>query len=284
MSGAHSAYGALVQSSDQVTPTGRSEAEVGPRLTHRQRVRLQTIEEIKAVARAQILEEGIGGLSLRAVAREIGMPPSGIYRFFASREELLTALRAAAYDAAAQALRDALASAGEPGEHVRRWLCLQRTYRTWGLRNTTDFALVFGLAPDLQATARRADPCAEPGQEAAEGEPQPDPTIAAAERFATELFRPYTEMLADATIDLRRATIQAGATVTDRFAGFVEETGELSPHAIAVALSAWAGLHGWVSLEAFGHLSGLVPDGDPLFEAHALGLLRAVGCDPALLP
>lgn len=255
----------------------------GPRLTHRQRVRLSTIEEIKTVARAQVLAEGVGGLSLRAVAREIGLPPSGIYRFFSSREELVTALRAAAYDAAAQALHDALESAGKPSDHVTRWLSVQDAYRSWGIRNATDFALVFGLPADVQPGGpSESDAASEPveGEDARE----PDPTIAAAERFAFELFRPFTEMLEDGTIDLSRATIQTAASVTGRFAAFVEETGQLSPHAVAVALGAWAGLHGWVSLEAFGHLSSLVADSDQLFKAHALGLLGAIGCDPALLP
>ena len=258
---------------------------VGRRLTHSQRVRLRTIEEILDVARAQVLAEGVGGLSLRAVAREIGLPPSGIYRFFASREELVRALRAAAYDAAAQALQDALDTTGEPGDHVRRWLCVHDTYRAWGVRNATDFALVFGLPAGVQPSARtRAAEQREAAAPTPDAQPdEPDPTVAAAERFAYQLFRPFTEMLEDGSIDLRRATIQTTASTTDRFAGFVVETGELSPHAIAVALGAWAGLHGWVSLEAFGHLSSLVTESDHLFQAHALGLLGAVGCDPALL-
>ena len=254
-------------------------AEDGPRLTHSQRVRLRTIEEILGVARAHVLAEGVGGLSLRAVARELGLPPSGIYRFFASREELVRALRASAYDAAAQALQDALDTTGEPGDHVRRWLCVHDTYRAWGVRNATDFALVFGLPADVQPSGRTR--AAGPTEDAEPDEP--DPTVASAERFAYQLFRPFTEMLEDGSIDLRRATIQTTASATDRFAGFVVETGELSPHAIAVALGAWAGLHGWVSLEAFGHLSSLVTESDHLFQAHALGLLGAVGCDPALL-
>lgn len=241
-------------------------------LTRRERVRQTTIEEIKVLARAQVIADGIGGLSLRAIAREMGLQPSGIYRYFANRDQLITALRATAYDDAADALADALARTyGADGtgptteSHVARWLAVLDAYRAWGLGNLTDFGLVFGVpAAPLDA----AD----------------DPTLQAAQRFAVELFTPYTEMLADGTIDLRRATMHASAVLEDRFSSFVSSSGPLSAEAVAVAIGVWSALHGWVSLEVFGHLGGLVSDSSRLFQQHALALLRAAGCDPSLLP
>ena len=60
--------------------------------TARARVRDELTREIKEVARAHLVEKGSAALSLRAVARELGMVSSAVYRYFPSREELLTAL------------------------------------------------------------------------------------------------------------------------------------------------------------------------------------------------
>src|ERR1700680_208487 len=59
--------------------------------------------EIKAVARRQLAEHGSAALSLRAVAREVGMVSSAVYRYFPSRDDLLTALIVDAYDAVGDA-------------------------------------------------------------------------------------------------------------------------------------------------------------------------------------
>ena len=65
----------------------------------RERVRDAVRGEIIVAARVQLGTEGAGALSLRAVARELGMASSAVYRYFKSRDELLTALIVEAYDA-----------------------------------------------------------------------------------------------------------------------------------------------------------------------------------------
>src|SRR5207237_1142689 len=67
--------------------------------TARDRARIELTDEIKAVARRHLAEHGSAALSLRAVAREVGMVSSAVYRYFPSRDELLTALIIDAYDA-----------------------------------------------------------------------------------------------------------------------------------------------------------------------------------------
>src|SRR4051812_49942227 len=84
----------------------------------RARARAELTEEIKAVARRHLADQGSAALSLRAVAREVGMVSSAVYRYFPSRDELLTALIVEAYDAvgaAAEAAHDATAGATAPG-------------------------------------------------------------------------------------------------------------------------------------------------------------------------
>ena len=71
--------------------------------TARERVRAELTREITEVARRQLAAEGAAGLSLRAVARELGMVSSAIYRYFPSRDDLLTALIIDAYDAIGEA-------------------------------------------------------------------------------------------------------------------------------------------------------------------------------------
>src|SRR5665213_1175387 len=70
-----------------------------PARTARDRARIELTEEIKTVARRHLAEQGSAALSLRAVAREVGMVSSAVYRYFPSRDELLTALIIDAYDA-----------------------------------------------------------------------------------------------------------------------------------------------------------------------------------------
>src|SRR4029079_15259425 len=77
--------------------------------TARERVRAELTTEITDAARRQLAEVGAAALSLRAVAREVGMVSSAVYRYFPSRDELLTRLIIDGYDdlgAAAEAADD----------------------------------------------------------------------------------------------------------------------------------------------------------------------------------
>src|SRR3712207_2808941 len=97
--------------------------------TVRDRVRAEVTAEITAVARRQLAEVGAAALSLRAVAREVGMASSAVYRYFASRDELLTRLITDGYDA----LGAAAEVAGDPGAAPReRWLAVCRAGRPGG--------------------------------------------------------------------------------------------------------------------------------------------------------
>src|ERR1700744_1415209 len=82
--------------------------------TARERARTELTREIKEEARRQLAAAGADGLSLRAVARELGMVSSALYRYYPSRDELLTALIIDAYDAIGAAVEDAIAAAPGP--------------------------------------------------------------------------------------------------------------------------------------------------------------------------
>src|SRR5258708_26376000 len=111
--------------------------------TRRVRQRAATISEIKALARRQLAEQGPGGLSLRAIARQMGTAPSALYRYFPSQSDLVTVLCVEAYESLAEGLA-AARDAEPPGDHTRRWVAVCHAYRRWSLDHPADFALIFG--------------------------------------------------------------------------------------------------------------------------------------------
>ena len=111
--------------------------------TARARARIELTREIKAAARRQLAEVGAPGLSLRAIARELGMASSAIYRYFPGRDELLTALITDAYDEVGTAAEAATAATvGQP--FVERSVALSCAVREWAIANRHEYALIYG--------------------------------------------------------------------------------------------------------------------------------------------
>ncbi len=101
------------------------------------------IDEIKDAARRQLATEG-ANLSLRAIARELGMVSSALYRYFASRDELLTALIIDAYNAIGEAGERADATITERLDLTGRWLTVAHAWREWALAHPAEYALIHG--------------------------------------------------------------------------------------------------------------------------------------------
>src|SRR5271156_1560169 len=104
--------------------------------TARERVREEMTAEILAVASAHMARDGAAALSLRSIARDLGMAPSALYRYFDGRDALLTALILTAYEALATEAERAADKAGtgeEPGadRDAERWLAVPRALRLW---------------------------------------------------------------------------------------------------------------------------------------------------------
>src|SRR5215467_2567922 len=108
----------------------------------RARVRAEMVEEIKAVARRHLASDG-ADLSLRAVARDLGMVSSAIYRYFPSRDDLLTALIIDGYNAVGAAVEEA-EGAVPPLDFPGRWFATCQALRTWALAHPHEYALVYG--------------------------------------------------------------------------------------------------------------------------------------------
>src|SRR3954467_6104095 len=114
----------------------------------RARVRAEMTDEIKTVARRHLAADG-ANLSLRAVARDMGMASSAVYRYFASRDELLTALIIDAYDTVGAAAEEAAAGIENPTE---RWLATTHAVREWARNDPHQWALIYGSpVPGYQA-------------------------------------------------------------------------------------------------------------------------------------
>lgn len=209
----------------------------------RARARAELTAEILSTARAQLIDVGASELSLRAVARELGMASSAVYRYFASRDELLTALIIDAYDRIGEAVETA-ASTGKPRDFAGRWLTIGRAVRSWALANPQEYALIYGSPV--------------PGYAA------PDDTIGPATRIPAVMLKLLADIdAADRAPDLAappralRAELAAMADVVD---------GSFSPALAAAGLAAWAELFGLINLELFGHFHNVITDTDALFD------------------
>lgn len=203
--------------------------------------------EILDAAREHLAEQGAGALSLRAVAREVGMVSSAIYRYFESRDALLTALITDAYNSLGEAVE--MAEGSVPREDLLgRWRATALTVRAWALESPHLYALVYGSPV--------------PGYAA------PQDTVGPATRV--------TRVLAGILAELgERHAVSPGSVAT---AGFASEPLPASTQ-VAIAplrdflgpqvsaelavrgLMAWTGIFGAVSFELFGQLQGAVePD------------------------
>src|SRR5215475_9798300 len=114
-----------------------------PAASIRARVRAEMIAEIKAVARRHLATDG-ANLSLRAVARDMGMVSSAIYRYFPSRDDLLTALIIDAYNAVGDAVEKREARVTDRTDLRGRFFAVGHAVRGWALANPAEYALIFG--------------------------------------------------------------------------------------------------------------------------------------------
>ncbi|MCM1951266.1 TetR/AcrR family transcriptional regulator [Streptomyces hydrogenans] len=225
----------------------------------RARARIEITAAIKDEARRQLAAEGAAKLSLRAVARELGMVSSALYRYFPSRDDLLTALIIDAYDAvgavAERAHADAVSTA--PGDHLAHWTAVCRAVRSWAVAHPHEYALIYGSpVPGYTAPQDTVGPAARVGL-----------LLVATARGAHEAGGVTAPPLPDGL-----------APEAERLAADVAPD---LPPALAVALvRAWAQLFGLVSFEVFGQFHRIVEDRDAFFAAAAERLGREVGLAP----
>jgi AcrR family transcriptional regulator len=245
---------------DLVTKQGSEPLMTQPRIapraaTARERARAELTREIKEEARRQLTAVGADGLSLRAVAKELGMVSSALYRYYPSRDDLLTALIIDAYNALGDAAERALAA---PGPARERWVAGCRAVRDWARSSPHEYALIYGSPV--------------PGYRA------PEATIAPAARVPLA----FTGLVRDAQAggelgDVPEALPVAGELAAQAAALSAALAGPpaggpvpvpVPPDALVRAAIAWTQLFGMISFELFGQFVGSFEPADALF-AHA---------------
>jgi AcrR family transcriptional regulator len=113
-------------------------------------MRAETIAEIKASAKSQLQELGPSGISLRAVARDVGVTPAALYRYFASLDALLMDLCCDLYDELIAATRAAMDEA-PPEAHVERMKAWVWAFRAWSVGNRREFELMISYPEESSA-------------------------------------------------------------------------------------------------------------------------------------
>ena len=135
---------------------------VTPRTPNRrERVRNATVAEIKSVARKQLTANGPAAISLRAIARDMGMSAPALYRYFPSLEALLVALVVDLYDELRVYMEGACDELPE-GDHVGRILVAANSFRTWAVGHRPEFTLMFASVDLHTGGSAHEDPNAEP--------------------------------------------------------------------------------------------------------------------------
>ena len=203
----------------------------------RERTRAEITREILAAARRHLATDGASGLSLRAIARELGVSSSAVYGYVASRDELLTRLIVTAYDALGSAA-EIQEAAVDREDLAGRWAAACGAVRGWALANPNEYALIYGTPV--------------PGYIA------PAATIAPAARVSSVLLGILRDVAAGR---LAPATAEDDVPPDDReaLAPARSIVGPEVPSALLhQGLMAWAALFGTVSFELFGQLHGIV--------------------------
>jgi len=212
--------------------------------TARARARAEITREIKTTARRHLAEHGAAALSLRAVARDLGMVSSALYRYFPSRDALLTALIVEAFDAVGEVAEQA-DRAVDGNDMGARWRAVGHAVRRWALDHPHEYALVYGSPV--------------PGYVA------PTDTVVPATRVTAVLI----DIMRSGFGETASAVALPPPSVAEDLSRAISG---LPPALVALGMGMWAQLFGAISLELFGHLETVVFDREAFFD-HQLTLM-----------
>jgi AcrR family transcriptional regulator len=243
-------------------------AEPGAAPSRRDRLRAATIEEIIQTARQLLVTSGPEAVSLRAIAREMGMTAPGLYRYFGSHEELLRHVCAGIFTELAGDIHQAIQAAAGPTEPTPDQMAAKltikmvaacREFRRWALNHNAEFGLLFGVPlPGLDdGRYDLADECA----------------LA----FAGTFFTLFLELWRAAPFPVP-APEQIDPGLRDQLSRYrLALDTDLPMGAVLTFLRCWTVLYGAVSMEVFGHMKFALEDAAPMFEMTLSDLASLVG-------
>jgi AcrR family transcriptional regulator len=196
------------------------------------------------LAREQIADSGAANLSLRAISRNLGMASSAIYRYFPSRDQLLTVLIIESYEQLGEAVEQAEARCDRL-DFIGRWRAVAHSARQWALEHGADYGLIFGTPI--------------PGYVA------PVDTIGPATRYVAVLLNILVDLQSAGRRPRGLPTISAALhreyeMMRDRVAA------DVSDELLLVGVSAWMNLFGALTFELFGHLHNVLDEPGAHFE------------------
>ena len=227
--------------------------------SNRERTRRELVVRITGTARRHLAEVGPAQLSLRAVARDMGLASSALYRYFPSRDALITALITDAYDALGEAAEQAAGpGTAAPKGAGARWARICRGCRTWALEHPHEFALLYGSPV--------------PGYAA------PQTTIGPATRVTRLLAEVLRDALAAGELTAPRQPVPGLPLVTEATRRLADVV--LAPpyeDLVERSLVLWVVLMGALSFELFGHLEQVVTDHAAWFDAGMAVAAEGVG-------
>ena len=230
-----------------------------PAPNRRARLRAEATAEIKKIALDLMAAGGPDAISLRAIAREMGMTAAAIYGYFPTRDDLITTLIVDVHTSLVEAVEGArdVVPADDAAGRITAWAL---AFREWALANPEGFRLVYG------------DPV--PGYHVPAGGAAPD----AEHRTCAGI----TGLVAAAWPAAEAQPVADGAYEWSDFAPELvgptrSEFPDLPPAALAVALRMWGRMHGLVALEVYGHLRGQTPRPDKVYRSEVRDLITSLG-------
>jgi AcrR family transcriptional regulator len=229
-------------------------------MSRRETLRKEMLEDIKMVARQQMAESGTAGISLSAIARALEVSQPALYRYYPSRDDLITALILDAYNDQANTLE--AADAGIAGDaYFSRMLVVLDAYRKWALDHPTDFQLIYG------------NPI--PGYKAPF-----EVTAPAARRNFTTILNILGQALAAGRLRLpeehQRTAERLGVGLPDL--EYIDAPG-VPAALVYIALVGMYRIHGMIMLELFHHTDSLLPDTGAFYRNEVIHLLGEAGLE-----
>ncbi|MEU5882082.1 TetR/AcrR family transcriptional regulator [Spirillospora sp. NPDC047279] len=224
--------------------------------TRRDRLRAATVREISDTARRILVDEGPEAVTLRAIAREMGMTAPALYRYFDSHGELLRHLIGDIFTELTTALHADISAVPE-GDISGKFLAASRGFRRWALAHRREYALLFGAPLPGLGHKEQAD-------------------------FAEECARTFGWTFLTLFLELwqkRRFPVPADDEIDPALVGQLRRYRDeviqvdLPLGVIQRFLQCWVRLQGGVSLEVFGHLDFALEDPGPIFEL----MVREIG-------
>lgn len=229
--------------------------------TRRDRLRNATLAEIKDGARRLLVTGGIDAVSLRAIARDMGMTAPAIYRYFPSLEALVVALAGDLYDEVTGRLETARDGAGD--DPVDQVAAMCRAFRSWSVEHPAEFGLIFGArVPGLDAFV---DDCVRPDHPGA--------------RFGTVFLQPLLDLWHRAPF-----ATPPTAVLREHLGGRLEPLrlshGEVPIEVAWILLAGWTRLWGLVAMEVFRQLDWAITEPEHLFNLELTTLTATLRTPP----